>query len=467
MKQSVFNFIKKHHMLQNGATVLVGVSGGADSMALLHFLYHNRQRWGLHIVAVSLDHQLRGEESRLDVEFVRDTCQEWGIPFVSDSLHVPAYKEEKGLGTEVAARELRYQFFAQQMETLQADYLALGHHGDDQIETMLMSLTRSASSTAFSGIPVKRPFSGGWIIRPFLCTTKADIEIYCKEHGITYRTDETNFDTAYTRNFFRKHLLPLIKEKNNNIHTTIQYLSETRHEDESFLQEKAKEIVREMVVLDSQKHRATFKIDAFKKQAQALQRRALHLILNYLYGDLPYDLSYMHEEAFFSLLETEKGNNRIDFPFQLRVEKSYEEVLFYFPDESTQDYSYHKILHVPGEIVLPDGAVIISAEANHKVKQEKLSYGVNAGQVALPLHIRTRKPGDRMSWKGLNGSKKIKDIFIDEKIPISKRNSWPILVDNNDDILWLIGLKKGNPTSEQKDGQWIQVQYRAGSSRRI
>lgn len=463
MEKCVFKFINQHQLIKKGATVLVGVSGGADSIALLHFLHSSRDRWGINVIAISIDHQLRGEESLLDLEFVRDTCEEWGIPFVSDSLDVNAYKEKNRLGTEVAARRLRYQFYSKQMEAFQADYLALGHHGDDQIETMLMSLTRSASSTAFSGIPVKRKFATGWIIRPFLCITKLDIENYCKKVNIKPRVDETNFDTTYTRNYFRKFILPLIKEKNSNIHTTIQHLSETLHEDEKYLQEKASEMVQNLVDFNTKWNTATFEIQTFKMKPRALQRRALHLILNYLYNDLPSDLSYMHEEEFFSLLYSKKANTRIDFPSKLRVEKSYEKIIFRFTQSlGDEDNSFHERLTIPGKVNLPDGSVV-SAQMNSNKEQSKVTYGFYSSQVALPLHIRTRKPGDRMSWTGLNGSKKIKDIFIDEKVPIDKRNSWPILVDNNDEILWLIGLKKGNPKVTQMEGQWIQIQYIAAN----
>lgn len=459
MEKSVLSFIKRHQLIYQGATVLVGVSGGPDSMALLHFLHNNKELWDIQVIAISLDHQLRGKDAQEDIEFVRVTCKEWGIPFVSDSSDVNAYRERTGLSTEVAARELRYQFFSEQMEKFQANLLALGHHGDDQIETMLMNLTRSASSSSFSGIPVRRNFSTGRIIRPLLCVTKKEIETYCEVNLIQPRIDMTNFDPTYTRNYFRKYILPLIKEKNSNIHTTIQYLSETRNEDEQFLQAKASELVTHTVYFDKKKSRSSFEIQSFKKYPRALQRRALHLILNYLYNDLPPSLSYMHEEIFFSLLDSNKGNSRIDFPAGLSIVKSYDKIEFIFNkdrDQSTD--TFHETLPIPGTLELPNNRRV-SVTLNRSDKEDQFTYGFYTGQVALPLHIRTRKPGDRMTWTGLNGSKKIKDIFIDEKIPIHKRNSWPILVDNNDEIIWLIGLKKGKLDESRMTGKWIEIKY--------
>ncbi|WP_085993725.1 tRNA lysidine(34) synthetase TilS [Oceanobacillus senegalensis] len=466
MKQTILSFIDKHQLIKNGSTVLVGASGGADSMALLHFLYRNQMKWNIHIIAVSVDHQLRGEASREDIVYVDTVCKEWGIPFVWERVNVIKYQKEKGISTELAARELRYQYFEKVMKEYHADYLALGHHGDDQVETMLMSLTRSASTTAFSGIPVRRKFSNGYIIRPLLCVTKAEIHTYCRENEISPRIDETNFDTLYTRNFFRKHVVPLIKQKNSNIHTTIQHLSETRNEDEYFLQEKAKEMVEEVVKFDDKWNSAILEVDAFKKRAHALQRRALHLILNYLYKELPKDLSYVHEEQFLSLLDSKEGNRQLYFPSQLKVERAYEEITFRFYD-SGEDTSYHFPLEVPGEVLFPDGSKVLAQFSDVRYNQDTISYGFYENQVSFPLHIRTRKSGDRMSWYGLNGSKKLKDIFIDEKIPLDKRNSWPILVDNNGEIIWLIGLKKGKLKDSQDKGRWIQLNYVQATSRRI
>ncbi|PAV28578.1 tRNA lysidine(34) synthetase TilS [Virgibacillus profundi] len=459
MENMVKSFIKKHYLLTRNATVLIGVSGGPDSMALLHFLYTIRNKWNLNVIALSVDHQLRGEESKADLYYVKEVCEQWGIEFRGTSLDVPLYKQKKQVSTELAARELRYQFYAEQMEEFQADYLALGHHGDDQVETMLMSLVRSASSSALSGIPVKREFSTGNLIRPLLCVTKKDLEMYCQDNKINPRIDSSNNETEFTRNFFRNNIIPLIKEKNNNIHTTIQHMSETIHEDEQFLHNEALAMFRNIIEFDYESSIASFEIDVFKRHAYALQRRVFHLILNYLYDELPKDLSYVHEEQFFSMLQKDKGNVQIDFPHHLKLERSYNKLVFYFTNLHSENPFYHFTLDIPGTLKLPDGSSVTGDIVNHYKKQDRFSYFCNTGQIALPLHIRTRRSGDRMSWRGLNGSKKLKDIFIDAKIPKKERDNWPILVDNNGEILWLIGLKKGQPQKQSKYTSYIQLVY--------
>ncbi|WP_164670637.1 tRNA lysidine(34) synthetase TilS [Virgibacillus doumboii] len=463
MINKVNAFIKKNLLLKENATVIVGVSGGPDSMALLHILSSIRDEWNLKLVVVSADHQLRGKESADDLTYAENICREWNIPFYGTSLDVAAHKHNKKVGTQVAARELRYAFFAKQMNAFHADFLALGHHGDDQIETMLMALVRSASPEMLSGIPMKRDFAAGEIIRPLLCATKEEIEEYCFENGIVPRRDPSNEQTTYTRNYFRKELLPLLKEKNSNLHSTVQHLSHTLQEDEQFLTDEAKKMVNCVVDFHDKKEEVSFKIDLFKTYPHSLQRRAFHLILNYLYKELPKNLSYVHEEQFFTMLKNGHGNVQIDFPQNLKLIRTYHNVVFCFSSNQSQHYSYHKIMDIPGDMKLPNGITISAVYTDSPDEAGSSAYICNKNSVALPLHIRTRLAGDRMSWKGLKGSKKVKDIFIDAKVPLNKRDTWPVLTDNNGKILWLIGLKKGLPQTEAKDGTYIQIIYKKGT----
>ena len=456
MQELVTDFIKKHHLLSENKTVLLGVSGGPDSMALLHYFTSIHEDLNLNLIVLSADHRLRGEQGREDLEYVREVCKKWNVPFIGTALDVKKYKRENRVGTQIAARKMRYRFFLEQMHEQEADYLALGHHADDQIESMLMEMVRTADSSSLSGIPVKRTFGNGLLIRPLLCVTKSKIEAYCRENNIIPKIDPSNKETTYTRNYYRKYIVPLLKEKNNNLHTTIQHLSESLTDDEKFLKQEAKKMVDHTVTFHKKSHEVSLFRKDFKSYPTALQRRAYHLILNYLYDKLPKNLSYIHENYFFRLLNND-GNIEIDFPRHLKVKKSYEKVIFYFAQSSSQDTSFHKVIAIPSTVYLPEGKIsVMYTEKLEKQHPYSLLIPVDT---PLPLHIRTRRPGDRMSWKGLNGSKKIKDLFIDEKIPIEKRNTWPIVTDNEGTILWLIGLKKKH--FEPIDGKalFIKITY--------
>ncbi|WP_090872786.1 tRNA lysidine(34) synthetase TilS [Oceanobacillus limi] len=465
MLDQVTAFINKHELLTKKATVLVGVSGGPDSMALLHYLKSIRAEWELTIIALTVDHQLRGDESKADAQYVLEMCQQWGIRLISTSVDVEEYKREKSVGTQVAARELRYAFFREQMEELKGDYLALGHHGDDQVETMVMRFVRTANSSSFSGMPFKRKLASGMLIRPLLCVTKEEIQNYCSEHQITPRLDPSNETTEYTRNYFRKFVLPILKEKNNNIHTTVQHLSESLQEDENYLRNQAKHMFENVVHLLKENKGISVDIEVFQSYATALQRRTYHLILNYLYDELPDNLSYVHEEQFFALLHRDKSNVKLDFPQQLKVDKSYKTITFSFHKPGNDEKpTYHYLLDVPGEVILPNGTRISAKhiKGNESFEESSHTFVCSLASSSFPLHIRTRAPGDRMSWKGLNGSKKVKDIFIDAKIPLTDRDSWPIVTDNNGEILWLVGLKKGQSGSCKENTSLIQLYYEKG-----
>lgn len=461
MEQLVRSFIEKHRLLHRGARVLIGVSGGPDSMALLHFLKQVKEEWDLDLIVLSVDHQLRGEDSEADFLYVKDICENWDLPFHGTSLDVRGFSEKEQLSIEVGARKLRYRFFEKKMKELEGDYLALGHHGDDQVETLVMKLVRTASSSAFHGIPVKRPFADGKIIRPFLAVTKQDIENYCEKNGIVPRIDATNLETFHTRNYYRHHVVPLLKEKNNNIHQTAQHLSETLEEDETFLQKEAAQVMEHTATSDEENKRVILDINRFNMYARPLQRRAYHLILNYLYETLPSQMSYVHEEQFFRLIGEASGNKRLDYPQGLKLERAYDKLLFHFHPEHPHQGAFHKTLSIPGTIRLPDGSSLTVTYSSVREKETPFSLYISPSEVALPLHVRTRRDGDRMTWKGLAGTKKLKDIFIDEKIPLNKRDTWPIVTDDDGNILWLVGLKKGM-RPEADDARYIYIQYEQG-----
>ena len=438
--QAVDRFIRKHALIQKGATVLVGVSGGPDSMALLHYLLEKRAVWRLTLVAVHVNHLLRGDESKRDQQYVESFCHKNDILFAGTEIDVQSYKEKHHLSVQVAARECRYRFFAEMMETYHADYLALGHHGDDQIETMLMRQVRGAFGIALAGIPVKREFSGGFLIRPFLCLSKEEIEHYLKEKGIKPRRDSSNDRDDYVRNRFRHELLPFLKKENPNVHLRFQQQSETIFRDESHLMNAAKKEFKNVIEKNKQGDFIVHLL-SFQTIAPALQRRVIHLLLNCLYPSMPKTLSFIHIEQIMQLFLSESPSGRLHLPDGLRVIRSYDRALFSFQKETDRHYRF--IFDIPSTLVLPEGILrgrITSTMPD--ITDERSDFFADADQIVFPLTVRSRKAGDRMTLKGMNGTKKIKDIFIDEKIDRNKRTVIPVVEDAKGRILWLAGVKR-------------------------
>ncbi|QAS52719.1 tRNA lysidine(34) synthetase TilS [Halobacillus litoralis] len=459
MDRIIHTFISKHQLLEPNDKVLVAVSGGPDSIALLHFLCSLRKTMPLKIIALSVDHGLRGQESMEDLDFVENICNKWDVEFVGTSVDVNSYKEESGKGTQEAARTLRYFFFEKMMNTYQADKLAMGHHGDDQAETIMMQLVRSARPEAVHGIPVKRPFANGEIIRPLLGVSKAQIASYLATHHIEARIDPTNEETDYTRNAFRRHVLPFMKEQNPKFHQHMQAWSERVRDERVYIREQAQEVLKTVHFSSNVEKFVQFSNRSFKTFPLALQRTAFHLILNYLYMKQNEDISYLHEEMFMNLLSDEKPNATLDFPQGLKVTRAYDEITLSF--HAAQEPEAFSYTFQPGEEAnLPDGSLVIAEWTEECESAGRYVHLCDSHHVKLPLVVRTRKDGDRMRLKGMRGSKKVKDIFIDQKVPARLRDTWPIVTDQTGEILWVVGLKKGGVLIDLSSGPWLRLQYK-------
>ncbi len=460
MLQQVNDFINKHQLLENNTKIIVGVSGGPDSLALLHFLWNQRTIWNVYIIAAHVDHMFRGKQSEEDMNFVKNFCEVHDIPFEGIQIDVLSYQNTHGVSAQVAARECRFAYFKQVMEKHQAQYIALGHHGDDQIETILMRLVRGSTWEGQAGIKAKRAFSNGYIIRPFLAVTKEMIEEYCFKNNLRPRVDPSNEKATYTRNRYRHTILPFLKEENRNVHERFQQFSEAILEDEKYLQEltvdKMNTVIRRIQVDE-----INLKISSFLNMPNPLQRRGIQLILNYLYGEIPSSLSNIHIESLLTLLSGNRPSGTLHFPNHLRVERSYDDCLFTFHEMKNSSFCF--TIDGPGQIILPDGGVIITEVWEHypSVKTGNNYFIIDPDTLSFPLKVRNREIGDKMTLKGMKGRKKVKDIFIDRKIPMKDRDIWPIIENGNGEIIWLPGLKKSTfEATDRSKGRYILLQHK-------
>lgn len=428
-------------------SIVVGVSGGPDSLALLHFLWSQRQKWNLELVAAHVDHMFRGEESYEEAMFVKEFCHHHDIPFELERVNVPNFMKETGKSSQVAARECRYRFYQKVMKKHHSKWLALAHHGDDQMETILMRLTRGSTGKARAGIPFQRPFGEGNIIRPFLCLSKEEIEAYCRFHKLNPRRDPSNEKDDYSRNRFRHHVLPFIKSENGKAHEHFQRFSDDLIEDEKFLEELTKEKMN--TVMEKEQDKITVNIKMFLQMPLPLQRRGIQLILNYLYKEKPASLTAIHIEQIVSLMKNLHPSGILDFPEGLRIIRSYD--LCHFQMKVNKPDPYVIEITEPGVIALPNGTSMTIERCEHYVnKVDPDTILFDEAQIQFPLIVRTRKDGDRMSLKGMNGTKKVKDIFIDAKIPLDLRDNWPIVTNNEGEIIWLPSLKKSSHACSQE-----------------
>ncbi|OIJ17532.1 tRNA lysidine(34) synthetase TilS [Anaerobacillus alkalilacustris] len=463
MRQIVNRFIKKHSLLLNGEIVIVGVSGGPDSIALLHFLKEQEHSYNLTLVAAHVNHMLRKEEAELDYMFVQQFCAESGIAFEGANIDVLSYQRTHNVSTQVAARECRYRFFQEVMMKHAADKLALAHHGDDQVETILMRQVRGAYGAGLAGIPVRRRFSTGEIIRPFLCVCKDEINTYCETQNLASRLDQSNLSSKYLRNRIRNKVLPILKEENPSVHLRFQQQSELMLEDQILLEELAETEIRKAFIRTRDKE-LVLSITTFNHIAVPLQRRGFQLILDYLYKTNMPEITTIHIEEFLSFLKNSHPSGQIQFPKGLTIKKSYDECTFTF-NRITQTTSYQFDFPIPGIVTVKKGNIIGEVlEALPNVNLNENAIVCDLEKLTLPLTIRTRKKGDRLSYKGLKGTKKLKSLFIDNKVEREKRDDWPILVDGNGEIVWVPGLKRSTiATISSETKKFLLVYYKEGN----
>ncbi|OMP66822.1 tRNA lysidine(34) synthetase TilS [Domibacillus epiphyticus] len=435
-EEQIKHFIQSNQLIQSGDHVAVAVSGGSDSMALLHFLFEHREKFGITISAVHVDHMLRGYESYEDLLFVESFCRERVIPFKAGQIDAGDESVRTGRGIQEAARSVRYTFFEEAMGELAANKLATAHHADDQIETVFMQLTRGAHS--YTGIPVKRPFASGSIIRPFLIVSKEEILSYCKLNMIQYREDPSNQKLNYTRNRFRHNVLPFIKQENKRVHTHVQRFSEERKEDEDFLLTLAQQEMEHLTVWQNEK--VTLQISRFIGVPLPLQRRVIQLILNYLYhGKTAF--SFLHIQHILQLLQSSAPSTKLNLPAGLIVQKIGEHCLFSFQADDTRKKETEFFLFPGDRINWPAGGVF-SIKKEGECPPEAECFQLKSDQLQWPICIRTRLEGDKIQLKGMSGSKKLARLLIDEKIPFAFRDHLPVVTDAAGTVLWVPGIRK-------------------------
>ncbi len=432
--KKVRDTIDTNEMIKNNAPIIVGVSGGPDSMVLLDILSKlvpNK------LIAAHLNHQFRGKEAEADANFVKSECLKRKISFELKEYDVPAYMKQTGLGVQEAAREIRYKFYENIADKWNATTIALGHHANDQAETILMRIIRGTGMHGLSGIPYLRKTGEIEIIRPLLDIQREDVEHYCLEHNIPYIIDKSNLSTKYFRNKIRLEVIPFLNKYNPKITSHLNQLSKVIQDENHFLEKLANDFLEEN---SSGFLEDKFKLDIYrlKNLDIALQRRVIHLILRYL--NLKDEFTFLHIKDILYLVNQDHPSKSIDLP-GVKVFRNYEEIVFTTKFRYCEPFSY--ILSIPGELVLDGPRKKIHSMVSNTYEEKDGLWAVFDYDMLITkeLIVRTRVKGDRIELQGLNGSKKVKDIFIDKKISKEMRDAIPI-IEHHSDIIWIPGIKR-------------------------
>ncbi len=432
--------IRRHHMLENSDTVLVGLSGGPDSVALLHCLAALRADWSLRLVTAHINHQLRGDTAVEEAAFVEKLSSTLEIPCRVLSKDVKAYATGHRLSLQEAAREVRYAFYDEVAAESGAQKIALGHHANDNAESILINLLRGTGPKGLAGIP---PVRGGRIIRPLIDLEKKDILQFLAQHGLEYVLDDSNRDPKYLRNRIRLELLPFLENRfDAKVVSPLTRLASIVRAEEAYWEEHVQGIFNNLV-LCQKADRITLSVPALASLHRALLRRLIRHTLSLLQGDLK-RLGHQHVDAVVHLVTRPIPSGWQDLPHGVGVLRDGREITF-LVGQQDEIPSFEYDIKSPGTTLIReiDTLLKLSVLGTDGIPVElrgscPTTAFFDLDAVSFPLCLRSFRKGDRFVPLGMSGSQKVKDFFINHKVPRSKRRRSPMVLSRGK-IVWVGG----------------------------
>lgn len=441
MINKVEAFIRKHHMIEKGNHVLVGISGGADSVCLLLVLNELKNRIGFTMSGVHVEHGIRGEESVKDEIFTRSLCKKLGIEIAVYKVDALLYAKEHKLSLEEGARILRYDCFRQELKKRENSKMAVAHHMNDQSETIFFHMLRGTNLPGMCGMLSVR----GDIIRPLLTVTREEIEGYLKKEHQGYCEDATNFQVEYARNKIRHEVIPVLKEVNPKVVEHMYELSEELKEIEEYLKEETKKAYDKVVVSNE------IQGLSFQLLPKVIQQRVIYLWLENGYGKKK-DITKEYVKSVLELFSKQVGK-RICLKDQRVIERTYQCVAFQEMIEEKQDDIILLKDHKDFKIRILDASEIIG-----KIQEKSYTKWLDYDKIKNTLVVRNRRTGDYFQ---LSDEKKqtLKKYFVNEKVPGQKRNEIPLVAEENH-ILWIVGYRISDYYKVSKDTKRIiEIRY--------
>ena len=435
--KEVLLFIESLKIKEN-ENIVCAISGGPDSMFLLDLLVKLKNKYHFNIVCAHVNHNMRIESNDEEV-FVKNYCNNNGVIF--EYMKITNYDDDN---FHACARNIRYQFFEDLINKYNSKYLFTAHHGDDLMETVLMRIMRGSTLKGYGGfsrISNKHNYN---IVRPLITLTKQEIEDYDKDNNIPYAIDKSNFKDIYTRNRYRKYILPKLKDENKNAHLKFLNFSEYLIEAGNYFEKQSQNIISSIYVNNK------LDITKFKTYEHIIQTYIIYNILEQTYKENIDKINNKHVDNIIKLINN-KNNGYISLPNKKGI-KEYN--YFYITDIKTNN---NIDIILTDKVELPNGKCIEKVE-NSTLTNNYVIY-LNSNDITLPIHIRYRKPGDKMKIKNMNNYKKINDIFINEKVSRTDRDTYPIVVDSKNEIIWLPGLKKSHFDSQNSQKYDIILRY--------
>ncbi len=417
---TVKSTVEKYGMFAPGESIVVGVSGGADSVALLHVLLQLRDEWNLSLIVAHVNHGLRGEESDRDQAFVEALCKQWQLPCRVKKADISALSRAAGRGVEEYARGFRYAFFQQTAPDPIRGKIATAHTADDNAETVLLHLTRGAGVTGLSGIP-----PAGRVIRPLIACSRQMVEEYCSRHGLSFVTDSTNLQDEYCRNRIRHHVVPVLKEQNPSFLDAVTRMTDANRRDSDFLMQLGQDLLEQSrrddgfdatLLGQAQDVPLTYGVKALLRM-DGLEESAYHI------------------EKIKTLIHKGYGTCSLSAAREAQVSGGILRIAV--SHEKTINFSY-AIGKKSGVYRLPGKSVTVTAVSMQNVHNSVTYNALDCDTIGTQLVFRNRRAGDEITLAG-RPRKLLKKLFNERKIPVWERSRLLVLADENG-VLWVEGI---------------------------
>ncbi len=475
MLKKVQKTIQKINMISPGDKILVGVSGGADSVCLLWVLSALAKDMEFSLEVVHVEHGIRGEESRRDAGFVKNLCENFGVFCQEVSVDVPGLCKKTGMGTEEAARSLRYEVF-QKLALEKKAKVALAHHMEDNAETMLFQMVRGSGLTGLSGMqPMRQDEKGVTYIRPLMELRRSEIIDFLESHGADWCVDSTNFDLDYSRNYIRSEIIPALEKINAQAAVHMNHAAEYLRETEDFLQQEMQKAYAEIV--KEKDRELEIDIEALQKLHIVLQKEILYEAVTKAVGKRQ-DITAVHIKDVLALCENQSGR-QVSLPEGIAAQREYNQIRLGAKREENQD---KQVIYISPEdlqqCMESKGSIEVKlSESGEKLIFRILSEVSETGEFPKKPYtkwlsydkmkqgfcIRNRRSGDYFISDVLGHHKKLKQYFIDEKIPARERDRMWLLAQENL-VLWLIGGRISEHIKITKDTKIIlEIEYQGGN----
>lgn len=432
MQDKIKRFIDNHQLIEKNDKILLAVSGGPDSMALLHIMSGLQEQLQFKIGVAHLNHQLR-PEAEAEQQYLKKYCQTYNIVFYSRSVDVLAYARSEKKSLEEAGRDQRYQFFSELLQQFEWNKLATAHHKDDRAETVLLHLLRGSGVKGLRSI---MPVSGS-LIRPLLVVSKTEILAYLDLNGINYYIDESNYDLSYLRNRVRHELLPILQTYNPQIVAGLNQLADIAEEENRAI-ERENDLLWVQLIISEQAGKIILNNKKLQQVMPAYQRRLVQKALTRLKGYSGWSMPAI--DYVLNLAKKTGSAKHINLPQGVLVSKQYGELVFSLRQQQERSFFYE--ISLPGSVSIEETGEIFSFTivTRENFQSANGETYLDYDKIEQPLFLRSRVDGDRFAPAYMQGTKKLKDYFIDIKLPVVERNLVPVLA-SKQEIYALLGYR--------------------------